>query len=279
VPTLFLKYIAMVLAMVGAAVSPSKAPVHITAATVAPAYLAGSDDFTGTAGTSPNSGLWTALTGGSGWGNGELEQYTARPANVSLNGAGDLSITAKKETYTGSDGITRNYTSARIISKVPVLYGYIEARIFLPTGQGLWPAFWTIGSDVYQGVQWPYTGEIDAMESVNDMSTLSASIHGPAVTTAYAITNTVRPTGGLAGSWHTYAVNWTSTAITWYMDGVQYAQVTKSGMPTNDVWEFSQPQLIQFDLAVGGTGPGAPTAQTPAQASMLVDYVHVTAAH
>ncbi len=237
--------------------------------------LLASDEFTGAAGSTPSRSNWTELTGGSGWGNNELQSYTTRTSNASLDGSGHLQIVARKETYTGVDGIRRDYTSARLYSNVSMLYGYIEARIYLPSGQGLWPAFWTLGSDVLQGVPWPKTGEIDIMEAENLMPKATGSIHGPTTGGgAYAISAKGYPaTGSLAASWHTYAINWTSTGITWYLDGVAFNTITKAGLPAADVWEFSKPHLVQLNLAVGGDVPGAPTSATVFPATMLVDWV------
>ena len=106
------------------------------------------DEFNGPAGAAPDAAKWRVVTGGGGWGNHELEYYTSHASNVSLDGKGDLAITARHETY-ADGGVTRNYTSARIQTKglYQSTYGQIEARIKLPAGQGLWPAFWALGAD------------------------------------------------------------------------------------------------------------------------------------
>lgn len=265
----------------GAAVTASMCTIgassSATAAAAAPTSrtLLASDEFSGPAGSSPNPYIWTALTGGGGWGNHELQSYTARKSNVSLNGAGNLAITARKETYTGADGITSKYTSARLISQVSMLYGYAEARMYLPAGPGLWPAFWTIGADVYQGVPWPVTGEIDIMEAYNQMKAVWGTIHGPTTGgTAFGLPYKYTPSYSLAGSWHTYGIDWTPTSITWYLDGFAYHTVHKSDLPKNFVWEFNKPQRLQLNLALGGDGPGqAPSGEFPA--TLLVDYVRV----
>ena len=134
-----------------------------------PSDLIWSDEFNGAAGTSPSGSNWTAEQGGNGWGNNELQSYTNRPQNVSHDGAGNLAITARKETYTGPDGNTRGYTSARIHTKgkFSFTYGRLEARIRIPAGQGLWPAFWGLGDDVWD-VGWPNCGEIDVMEALGN---------------------------------------------------------------------------------------------------------------
>lgn len=271
--------IATVAASSNAVAVPARTAVAHTSAkaTVPPTSrtLLASDEFTGRAGSSPNPYVWTALEGGGGWGNQELQSYTARTSNVNLNGAGALAITARKETYTGSDGVTSQYTSARLISQASMLYGYAEARMYLPAGQGLWPAFWTIGSDVYQGVPWPVTGEIDIMEAYNQMNSVWGTIHGPTTGGgAYGLPHKYTPSYSLAGSWHTYGVDWTATSITWYLDGFAYHTLYKANMPTNDIWEFDKPQRLQLNLAIGGNGPGqSPGLEFPA--TLLVDYVRV----
>ena len=240
--------------------------------------LVASDEFTGSWGQPANPSIWTALQGGGGWGNHELQSYTARQSNVRLNGTGALEIVARKESYTGSDGVSSAYTSGRLITSQSILYGYIEARIQLPAGQGMWPAFWTLGADVYQGVPWPTTGEIDIVEATNAMPSATGTIHGPKSTGGnYQAQVKVTPPTSLAGGWHTYGIDWTSTAITWYLDGQAYGTITKAGLPAADVWEFAKPQLLQLNLAVGGDMPGAPDVSTTLPASMLVDYVRVYA--
>ncbi|SDI78058.1 Beta-glucanase, GH16 family [Frankineae bacterium MT45] len=256
--------------------TPTPAPAAAISSNVAGRKLILSDEFTGAAGSAPNSYTWQAVTGGGGWGNNELETYTNRASNVSLDGKGDLAITARKETYTGKDGITRNYTSARLLSNVSVKYGYIEARIYVPQGQGLWPAFWTLGADIYPK-GYPYSGEIDIMEALNKMPTVFGTLHGPdtATQSVYGVGPKTSPTGGLGGAWHTYGIDWTSTSITWFIDGKSYGTQAKASMPAGAVWEFDKPHLLQFNLAVGGNWPGSPDATTPAVSTMLVDYVRL----
>ncbi|SOD71573.1 beta-glucanase (GH16 family) [Jatrophihabitans sp. GAS493] len=259
-----------------ATATPTPTPVPSISSNVAGRKLVVSDEFSGTAGTAPSSYIWQAIQGGGGWGNNELETYTNRASNVSLDGKGDVAITARKETYTGKDGITRNYTSARLLSNVSVKYGYIEARMFVPQGQGLWPAFWTLGSDIYPK-GYPYSGEIDIMEALNKMPTVFGTLHGPDSVhqSVYGVGPKTSPAGGLAGAWHTYGIDWTSTAITWFIDGKSYGSITKATMPAGAVWEFDKPHLMQLNLAVGGNWPGSPDATTPAVSTMLVDYVRV----
>ena len=250
----------------------ASSPSPSTTTTTTPTYVF-DDEFTGSAGTRPTD-KWSYQTGGSGWGNNELESYTDRASNASLDGAGHLAITARKETFTGSDGITRSYTSARLFSNTAVSVGWAEARLYLPQGQGLWPAFWMLGSNI-TSTGWPICGEIDAVEALNSMSTAYGTIHGPdyATNTAYSYGSSTSPSGGLAGAWHTFAVSKTTTSITWYMDGVAYYTFTKSMLGAGKAWVFDQPQYLLLNLAVGGNWPGAPDATTPTTATLLVDWV------
>ncbi|SOD71566.1 beta-glucanase (GH16 family) [Jatrophihabitans sp. GAS493] len=232
-----------------------------------------SEEFNGPAGSQPDPKLWMIQTGGSGWGNNEVETYTDRPSNISLNGKGQLAITARRETYTGTDGITRNYTSGRITSLEPIKYGAVVARIKLPEGQGLWPAFWTVGTDILTK-GWPRSGEIDIMEALNKMPTVFGTLHGPTTTgNAYGVGKKTSPADGVGGEWHTYGINWSPLGINWYLDGHRYGRITKASLPATDQWEFDKPHVVQLNLAVGGDWPGPPNSTTPATSTMLVDYV------
>ena len=153
--------------------------------TPAPAQSTGwklvwSDEFNGPNGSAVDSSKWVLETGGEGWGNEELEYYTDRTANVSVHD-GNLVIKAVAEKYTGPDGVTRNYTSARLktLGKFSQTYGRFEARIKVPHGQGMWPAFWMLGDDIDK-VGWPACGEIDIMENIGkEPDIIHGSIHGP----------------------------------------------------------------------------------------------------
>ena len=138
--------------------------------------LVWSDEFDGPSGAAVDSTKWTPEVGGWGWGNNELEYYTARPVNAYQSG-GSLVIKAIKEHYTGSDNVTREYTSARLITKNKFApqYGRFEARIKMPYGQGIWPAFWLLGSNI-DTVSWPTCGEMDIMENIGK-GTLHHSWH------------------------------------------------------------------------------------------------------
>ncbi len=224
-----------------------------------------SDEFNG---TSLNTSNWTyeTGTGSSGWGNNELEYYTGRPENVQVTG-GNLVITARKESYGGM-----NYTSARIKTQglKSFTYGKIEARIKLPSGQGLWPAFWMLGTNI-TSVGWPYCGEIDIMERVNNNSNVNGTVHWDAG--GYASYG--RTSGNLDFSqFHVYSIEWDSSYIRWFVDGVQYNEFYIANN-TGNTEEFQKPFFLLLNLAVGGNWPGSPDGSTPFPSQMLVDYVRV----
>lgn len=234
--------------------------------------LAWQDEFDGPAGQRPDSSRWTYDIG-TDWGNAQLEFDTARPENVSLDGAGRLAITARKESYQG-----QGYTSGRINTngRFEQTGGRFEARIRVPTGQGLWPAFWLLGSN-FATAGWPGCGEIDAMEyRGQEPDILHGSLHGPgysggsAVTRRYAV-----PGGRLDTDFHIYAVEWTSNRITWSLDETVYFTVTPADLPNSARWVFDHPHFIILNLAVGGHFVGAPDADTVFPQNLLVDYVRV----
>lgn len=224
--------------------------------------LVWSDEFNG---QSIDSANWTYDIGGSGWGNNELEYYT----NLSTNAAIDndnLLIVAKKESYGGKD-----YTSARLKSQdlQNWTYGKIEARIKLPEGQGLWPAFWMLGKNISQ-VSWPKCGEIDIMEHINMEKTVYANMHWD--NNGYA--NYGGNTYCDATQYHVYAVEWNASAIKWFLDGNKYWEGNISNN-INGTEEFHLPFFIILNLAVGGSWPGDPDSTTLFPDTMFVDYVRV----
>src|SRR6266853_1069669 len=172
--------------------------------------LTWSDELSGPDGASPDSSKWTYDVGGNGWGNNELEYYTNRTKNAQIQG-GNLMITAQKETYAGSDGVTRNYTSARLKTQglFSQAYGRLEARIKIPAGQGMWPAFWMLGNDITTN-GWPKCGEIDIMENIGkEPGTVHGSLHGPsssAPTSDKTSTVTLSNNANFANDFHIYAV-------------------------------------------------------------------------
>jgi beta-glucanase (GH16 family) len=244
-----------------------------------PSYqLVWSDEFSGADGSAPDATKWAIQTGGGGWGNNELESYTARPANVQVAG-GNLVITANKEDYTGADGIARHYTSARLQTKglFSQQYGRFEARIKIPKGQGMWPAFWMLGNNI-DTVPWPACGENDIMENIGkEPSIVHASLHAGDYTGGEVSASYTLPNGQVfADDFHIYATEWESQVIRFYVDGNLSATYTPASTPSGSAWPFDgQPFFMLLNLAVGGAWPGDPDATTQFPQQMLVDYVRV----
>jgi beta-glucanase (GH16 family) len=240
--------------------------------------LVWSDEFSGANGSPPDSKFWTYDIGGGGWGNQELETYTDRPQTVFVRD-GNLVIQALKETYTGTDGITRDYTSRRLKTQELISWtdGRFESRIKLPSGQGIWPAFWMLGTNISQ-VGWPTCGEIDIMENIgSEPSTVHGTIHGPGPSGAYSVGAPYSLPGGeiFAGDFHVFAVEWDPTAIRFYVDNNLYQSVTPSDLPAGATWVFARPFFLILNVAVGGSWPGSPDSSTVFPQQMLVDYVRV----
>jgi beta-glucanase (GH16 family) len=240
--------------------------------------LVWSDEFDGPTGSAVDLSKWSFDIGGNGWGNNELETYTSRTANSDLEG-GRLRIKALKETFTGPDKITRNYTSARLLTKnkFSQAYGRFEARIKIPYGQGIWPAFWMLGDNI-DTVHWPTCGEIDIMENIGkEPSRVHGTLHGPGysggsgITAPYALPNGQN----FSDDFHTFAVEWEPKVIRFYVDRVLYKTRTPSDLPAGTSWVFDHPFFIILNVAVGGYWPGNPDATTIFPQQMLVDYVRV----
>ena len=257
------------------------APAHVTrtADTVKIGRtLVWSDEFNGPNGSMPDPKKWDVITNDSGYGNRELEYYTGRSANVHETN-GDLAITARKETFTGPDGQKRGYTSARIESRgrFDVQYGRIEARIKMPRGKGLWPAFWLLGSN-FKEIGWPACGEIDVVENVGfEPFTVHGSLHGPGYSGAHPLSGTYKLPGNtrFSDGFHVFAIEWEPKEIRFYVDNHLYETQTASSLPANEPWAFDHPFFIVLNLAVGGYWPGDPDATTHFPETMLVDYVRV----
>ncbi len=224
--------------------------------------LVWSDEFDS---TSINSTNWTYDIGGNGWGNSELEYYTNRPDNAKVEN-GNLLIIAKEESYDGN-----NYTSARLKTQGlrSFTYGKIEARIKIPVGQGLWPAFWMLGQDI-NTVGWPECGEIDIMEHINNENLNHGTMHWN--------NNGHVSYGGTVycdeSTFHIYSIEWDANAIKWLLDGNEYWEGNIAN-DTNSTEEFHLPLFIIFNLAVGGNWPGNPNNTTTFPDTMYVDYVKV----
>ena len=244
--------------------------------------LSMSDEFDGEEGTSPNPAIWAFDIGGDGWGNNQLEFNTDRPENVSLDGQGHLQIVALEESYMGNE-----YTSGRIKTKglVEQRYGRFEARIKLPEGQGLWPAFWMLGANIDE-VPWPDCGEIDIMEFQGQRpERIFASVHGPGYSGADPISGDIELSGGetFGDDFHVFAVEWDPGRITFFLDGEVVNSVVTGGeafhivrstdVPSGAEWVFNNEFFVLLNLAVGGNlgGPVGPDTVFPAK--MLIDYV------
>lgn len=240
--------------------------------------LTWSDEFNGPAGSPVDSAKWSFDIGGNGWGNNELETYTNRTANAVLED-GALVIRALKETLTGSDNITRNYTSARLLTrnKFTQTYGRFEARIKIPYGQGIWPAFWMLGDDI-DTAGWPNCGEIDIMENIGrEPSIVHGTLHGPGYSGANGITGSyaLPSSQKFSDDYHTFAVEWEPNVIRFYVDGFLYKTRTPADLPAGKTWVFNHPFFLILNVAVGGNFPGNPDATTVFPQLMKVDYVRV----
>lgn len=220
----------------------------------------------------PDSELWSFEigTGENGWGNNELQYYTDRTENVEVRN-GMLLITARRENFEGS-----SYTSARMITKgkFEQTYGRFEARMRLPYGQGMWPAFWMLGADIDTN-PWPGAGEIDIMEYRGQEPTVVlGSVHGPgysggnAVTKRYDLLNDRFDTG-----FHVFGIEWGEDYVNYYVDDVLYNQITPDDV--DGEWVFDKPFYLLINLAVGGSFVGSPNSETVFPQTMLVDYVRV----
>lgn len=231
-----------------------------------------SDEFDGaTAGQSPDPTKW-GYDIGTGWGNQQQEFDTDRPSNVSLDGQGNLAIVARRESYSGSA-----YTSARITTKgrFAQQYGKFEARIKLPIGPGLWPAFWLLGAN-NDTASWPLCGEIDIMEGRGQEPLLNhGSLHGPGFSGGSAITQAYALPGpdGFDKGFHVFAAEWDPGQIVFLVDDQPYQVVKQSLLPEGDRWVYDHPFFIVLNVAVGGDFVGAPSDSTPFPQTMLVDYV------
>ncbi|MGC4941854.1 discoidin domain-containing protein [Kribbella sp. DT2] len=245
-----------------------------------------SDEFNGANGAKPDAAKWSADPGTGQ--NNELQVYTNHN-NTQMDGQGNLVLEARREVTPGSacpiDPVTGSgtcqYTSARMNSggKFSTTYGKVEARIKVPKGNGLWPAFWMMGADFLTGRPWPYNGEIDIVEILGRETTKGYStLHAPAYNGAGGYGGTYGLPGGadFSNDFHTWTMLWNSKGITYQVDGTTVFVVDKAQLEaTRGPWIFDHPFYLILNLAIGGDFPGPPNAQTPFPARMLVDYVRV----
>jgi beta-glucanase (GH16 family) len=213
---------------------------------------------------------WVAEIGGHGWGNNEYQFYTDRPENVRLEN-GNLVIEARKEFF-----IRRQYTSGRIKTQglLSFTYGRVEARMKLPYGQGIWPAFWILGNNIDE-VPWPLSGEIDIMEHVGkEPRRIYGTVHGPGYSGSGGIGHfTTLPENSLQQEFHTFAIEWDPGEIRWFVDDEQFFKLTSEQV--NNEWVYDHPFFILINLAVGGYWPGYPDESTVFPQFLTVDYVRV----
>jgi len=217
---------------------------------------------------------WSFETGASGWGNNEWQYYTNRNENAFVQN-GILHIRASKEDYEGAE-----YTSARMITKgkFSFTFGTIEARIALPTGNGIWPAFWMLGENI-DAVSWPACGEIDIIEAVNDENVVYGTNHwqyegghaqyGNSTKDYYGTSKVLDIT-----QFHNYKMVWNEKLIAMYVDDFKYQEIAienaKDGLEA-----FHKPQFFILDVAVAGNWPGFDVDDAQFPNEMLVDYIRV----
>jgi beta-glucanase (GH16 family) len=242
--------------------------------------LAWSDEFDGAAGSPVDPASWQPQVGGHGWGNRELQYYTDSSDNAALDGAGNLAITVRR-----ADPQLRDrrfggcpYTSARLVTKdrVSCTYGLVKARIRLPQGRGIWPAFWMLGQDIDR-VGWPHCGEIDVMENFGkDPTVIHGTVHGPGYAGAAGITASYQADTSLADGFHLSAVHWEPGRIRWYLDDHLYSTVTPGDLQGRP-WVFDHDFFLLLNVAVGGAFSVTPEPSTAFPQAMLVDYIRIYA--
>lgn len=201
-----------------------------------------------------------------------MEDYTDTRDNSHLDGAGNLVIEARQP----SPG---KYTSARLKTrgKFAAEYGKIEARIQLPAGQGIWPAFWMLGDDI-GAVGWPRCGEIDIMENIGPEPSINhATVHGPGYSNSHGISQSFTLPAGqrFADDFHVFSIEWSPKEVQFFVDAQPYHTVTPASLPPGAVWVFNHRFFLLLNVAVGGAWPGSPDASTVFPQKMLVDYVRV----
>ena len=213
-------------------------------------------------------------TGASGWGNNEWEYYTDRKENAYIKD-GVLHIRAQKEDYKGS-----KYTSARMITKdkFSFTYGTVEARIALPTGKGIWPAFWMLGQNIDK-VSWPACGEIDIIEAINDENIVYGTHHWQYNGNHASYGNNTKDYYGTSKElditqFHTYKMVWNEKLIAMYVDDFKYQEIDIENAK-DGIEAFHKPQFFILNVAVAGSWPGFEVDDTQFPNEMLVDYIRV----
>ncbi len=233
-----------------------------------------------------NSNNWfhqTQLPAGGSWYNNEEQHYTNLLTNSFVN-AGMLNIVAKKENFT-DQGITKEYTSARLNSKFAFKYGRIDVRAKLPIASGTWPAIWMLGKNInepggyfsssFGTTNWPACGEIDIMEHgifpSQSINYVQSTLHTPS-SYGGSVNNGGTIASDLANNYHVYSLNWSPFQMSFLLDGVVYYTYNPS-IKDATTWPFDNEQYILLNVALGGVAGIIPSNYT--QSSMLIDYVRV----
>jgi beta-glucanase (GH16 family) len=254
--------------------TPIATPIPIPVTAEEGWELVWSDEFDG---DTINPANWTYDIGGWGWGNGEAQYYTDRPENARVEN-GLLVIESRQEKYED-----KYYTSARLITQglQAFQYGRIEARIKVPEGAGLWPAFWMLGNDFNRNPDdpvdsnWPHVGEVDIMEYVGrEPDLIMGTAHGPGYSGAGGLGRWNRQDYDIADEFHTYAVEWSENEISWFYDGEPYYTLTPEIVGDRE-WVFNKKFFLLLNLAVGGQLAGTIGLDTRFPANLYVDYVRV----
>lgn len=233
-----------------------------------------------------NPQYWTQEQGGHGWGNYELQTYTDQNAHIEFDNSINSNVMviearpANKESATPYNcwyGLCE-FTSARVISKgkLTVKYGRIEARMKLPQTQGVWPAFWLLGSNLEEA-GWPTCGEIDIMEHKGNSPTLtSGALHGPgyfADHTPFIALNNMDEV--VDQNYHVYGVDWNADRVQWLIDGRVFYQASRDEVNSRGQWAFDNEMFVLFNFAVGGTFPGNPDHTSVFPQKMYVDWIKI----
>ncbi len=236
--------------------------------------LVWSDEFDGPRGAPPDPKKWSPRIGGEGWGNKQLD-YDTNNQNVYQDGQGNLVIEARKENPPGVSCWygTCHYTSAQISTKghFSFTYGFLEARMKIPYGQGLWTAFWMLGNNC-DTVGWPTCGEVDVMENIgNEPRIAHATLHGPQLYTGpYHLSS-----GTLSDDFHVYAMLWDTEHLYFLLDGMTYYILDKATLKNQGDWIYDHPFYILLNIAVGGTWPGSPNASTVFPQKLSISYIRL----
>ena len=247
--------------------------------------LVWSDEFSTNGAVDANNWFHqTQLPAGGNWFNNEVQHYTNQITNSYVN-SGLLSIVAKKESYT-YQGVTKQYTSARLNSKYAFKYGRVDIRARIPKNAGTWPALWMLGKNVnedggyfdaqYGDTPWPACGEIDILEHGITRSQpnnyIQSALHTPS-----SFGNTFNIGGVVVGNnidenYHIYSMNWSPNEISFLLDGVVYYTYSPAVKDANN-WPFDKEQYLLLNIAMGGVA--GPIDANFTQTSMDVDYVRV----